>query len=103
MDSRAYTYFSGKSWMMLSTTGQLCDVKGFFNSNEAITNILVTRHVIEGLNDDGTMYILILNEALLFGKSMEHLVINPNKIRSFGITESDNPFNRTQEFVIDYE
>ena len=46
--------------------------------------------------DDVTVYILILNEALSFGKSMDHSLINPNQISSFGIPVSDYPLDRTQ-------
>ena len=31
MDSRAETYCDGKNWRLLSTRGQLCDVKVFHN------------------------------------------------------------------------
>ena len=80
---------------MLSTTDQLCDLKGFYNSYEAITNVPVVRVVIEVVHDDVTMYILILDEALIFGKSMDHSLVNQNQTRSFGIPVSDNPFDST--------
>ena len=55
------------------------------------------------VHDDGTVYILILNETLFFGKSMYHILVKPNHIRSFGIPVSNNPFDRTQEFGIDHK
>ena len=95
MDSRADTYCDGKNWRLLSTRGQLCDVKVFHNSYEAITNVPVGRSVTAVVHGDGTVYILILNETLSFGKPMDPSLINPHQIRSFGIPVSDNPFDRT--------
>ena len=71
-------------------------MKGFNNSYEPITNAPVGRDATSVVHDDGTIYILVLNEALLFGKSMEHLLINPNQIMSFGITVFNDLFDRTQ-------
>ena len=100
-DSRTDTYYTGKNWRLLSTKGQLCDVKGYHNSYESITNVPVGRSKTAVVHDGGTMYILILNETLFFGKFMDHSLIKPNQMRSFGITLSDNPFDRTEEFGID--
>eukprot|EP00804_Cyclotella_cryptica_P025211 CCRYP_010328-RA/>CCRYP_010328-RA protein AED:0.46 eAED:0.46 QI:0/-1/0/1/-1/1/1/0/110 len=51
----------------------------------------------------GTTYILVSNEALYFGKSMDHSLVNPNHVRSFGIPVSDNPFDTGRPFGIDRE
>ena len=71
-------------------------MKVFHNSYESITNVPVGRSATSVVNYDGTLYILILNEALLFGKYMDHSIINPNQINSFGIPVSNNPFDRTR-------
>ena len=94
IDSRADTCCAGMKWRLLSTTGQLCDVKGFHNSYKEITNVPVDRYATSVVHDGGTVYIIILNEDLLFGKSMYHSLINPNQIRSFGIPLSNDPFER---------
>ena len=54
-------------------------------------------------HNESTIYILILNEILFFRKSMDHLLINKNQIRSFGVTVSDDAFDRTQEFLINHK
>ena len=74
----------------------MCDVKGFHNSYEEITNLPVNRATEEVVHDYVTVYILILNEALPLGKLMYHLLDNPNQIRSFGIPVSDDPLERTR-------
>ena len=48
------------------------------------------------VHDDRTVYIPILNEALFFGKLMDHSPININPIRSFGITVSNDLSDRTR-------
>ena len=54
------------------------------------------------VHDDGTVYILILNADLLFGKLMDHSIINPNQISSFVTPVSEDSFDRTPEFGIDH-
>ena len=61
------------------------------------------RSTIVVVHNERTVYILIINEALFFGKSMDHSLINPNQIISFGIPVSDDPFVRTQKFGINHE
>ena len=73
----------------------MCDVKGFQNSYEAIANVPVGRFTTAGVHEGGTVYILVLNEPLLFGESMIHSLINQNQIRSFGIPISNDPFDTT--------
>ena len=90
------TCCSGKNWRLLSTTGQLCDIKVFHNSYKAITNVPVGLYATSVVYDDGTVYIIILNEALFFGNYMDHSLINQNKRRSFGIPVSNDPFERTR-------
>ena len=71
MDSRAETFCSGKNWRLLSTTGQLCDVKVFHNLYEAITNVPVGRSATAVIHDEGTVYILIFNEVLFLDSSID--------------------------------
>ena len=68
MDIRADTYCYDKNWRLLSTIGQLFDVKGYHDSFKAITNVQVGISATEVLNDDGTIYIFIRNETLFFWK-----------------------------------
>ena len=59
VDIRAETCCADKNLRLLSTTGQLCDIKGFQNAYEAITNVPVGIAATELFHDDGTVYILI--------------------------------------------
>ena len=41
----------------------------------------------------GSTYILVINEALYYGAKLDHSLINPNQVRSYGIPFWDNPFD----------
>ena len=41
---------------------------------------------------DGQEYILVFDEALYMGDTLEHSLINPNQLQSFGIIVQDTPF-----------
>ena len=43
--------------------------------------------------DYWSMYILVINEALFNGKSMDHSLINLNLIRALSISMSDEDLN----------
>ena len=68
LEERADTCCAGKNRRLLSTTGQLCYVKRSHNSYEAINNVQVGISATSVVNDNITVYIVILNEDLLFGK-----------------------------------
>lgn len=91
------------NWRLLSTTGQCCNVHGFHNDFDAIEGIPVARAATAIRDDTGATYILIVNEALYFGPSLDHSLINPNQIRHFGIPVSDDPFDRSRQFGIDHD
>ena len=42
----------------------------------------------------GQTYIIIINEALYYGTKLDHLLINPNQIRAYGIPFWDNSYNK---------
>lgn len=44
-------------------------------------------------NVTGMAYILVLQETLFFGASMDHSLINPNQLRKYGIAVFDNPYD----------
>ena len=44
-------------------------------------------------SETGQLYILVLNEALWMGDSMEETLLNPNQLRHFGTIVNDNPMS----------
>jgi hypothetical protein len=48
-----------------------------------------------------TFYVLIIHEALFFGTSMDHSLINQNQIQHHGIPVCDNSFDAVNALWID--
>lgn len=102
LDTRADTICAGKNMRVLNWTGQTCSVKGFHSSYDALSDIPIAR-CATGVTINGYTYILVFNEALYFGETMDHSLINPNQIRITGIDVCDNPFDRNTRLGIDHE
>ena len=49
----------------------------------------------------GITYILVFHESLYYGDKLDHTLINPNQVRSYGIPFWDNPYNTTRALSID--
>ena len=103
LDTRADTICVGINWKLLSTTGQCCNVHGFHDDFDVIEDVPVVRAATTIQDENGGIFILIVNEALYFGPSLDHSLVNPNQIRHYGIQVSDNPFDSTTLFGIDHE
>ena len=41
----------------------------------------------------GRFFIIVINEALYYGKKVGHSMINPNQLQSYGTMVWDNPFD----------
>ena len=41
--------------------------------------------------DTGQIYILIFNEALWMGDTLDHTLASPSRLRHYGVTVQDNP------------
>ena len=93
LDTRADTICAGRNFRILSTSGGVCDVKGFHDDYEAIKDVPIARVATAYCDGSGITYILVINEALFFGTSMDHSLINPNQICHNGIPVSDNPYD----------
>ena len=49
----------------------------------------------------GQDYLLVADQMLFFGATLQHSLINPNQVRAYGINVNDNPFNTDTPFGID--
>ena len=88
IDTKDNTICSGTNWRILSASGQCYDVYGFHDNFKGVEDVTITR-VSTGICDvHGRMHILIINQALYFGISLDHSLINTNQIRHFGIMVS---------------
>jgi len=101
LDTRADTICAGINCRPLIYTGQQCEVRGFSEDFEPLHDIPVATVATawcDGLG--GPTYILIIHEALYFGSSMGHSLINPNQIRHHGIQVYNNPYDDDPERAI---
>ena len=94
LDSHADTIVLGANCVVLSHTGQTCEVMPYSDTYNAITDVLVvTGATLWTSPHDGDKYILIFNEALWMGDTLQHTLVNPNQLQAYGTTAQDNPFS----------
>ena len=92
MDSHADTIVAGANCVVLNYTGQVCDVSPYRDDYAPINNVPVVHAATAWQSPhSGQVYILVLNEALWMGDSLDHTLINPNQLRHFGTNVHDNP------------
>ena len=100
MNSHADTIACGSNCLIMHYTGKECDVSPYTEAYEAIKSVPIVQAATAYDNrDTGETTILILNKAIWKGGQMEHTLINPNQLRSFGITVQDNPSDPAPIFI----
>ena len=93
LDSHVDTIVLGANCVILSHTVQSCEVMPYSNTYDAITDVpVVTGATLWTSLHDGDEFILIFNEALWMGNTLQHTLVNPNQLRAYGTTVQDNPF-----------
>ena len=92
LDSHADTIVAGKNCVILSYTGQECDVSPYRDDYESIKNVPIVNAATAWQSSiTGQTYILVFNEAIWMGDHLDHTLINPNQLRSFGTKVQDDP------------
>ena len=93
LDSHADTIVLGANCIILSHTGQSCKVMPYSDTYDAITHVsVVTGATLWTSLHDSDEFILIFNEALWMGDTLQHMLVNPNQLWAYGTTIQDNPF-----------
>ena len=93
LDSHANTIVLGANCTILSHTGQSCEVMPYSDTYDAITDVpVVTGATLWTSPHEGEEFILVFNEALWMGDTLQHTLVNPNQLRAYGTTVQDNPF-----------
>ena len=102
MDTHADMACAGLNWQVMELTGIECEVSPFLDSYKPTNNVPVTRCGTVWTNKAlGQDYLLVADQMLFFGATLQHLLINPNQVRAYGIDVNDNPFNTDTPFSID--
>jgi len=72
LDTRADTIWVGKNCHILTLSGQTCNVSGFHQSFSSIKDVPVAQVATAITMENGKTVVLVINEALYFGNSMDH-------------------------------
>ncbi len=85
LDSYAYTIVAASNCVILGYTGQVCDVSEYREDYEPVKDVPIVQAAItwQSQHTEQT-YILVFNEALWMGDTMDHTLINPNQRRHYG-------------------
>jgi hypothetical protein len=103
LDTRADTICVGENCHVLTLSGQTCDVSRFYQSFGSIKDVPVAQVATANTMENGETVVFVINEALDFGNSMDHSLINPSQIWAFGIQVSNNPYGEIHSFGISHE
>ena len=91
--SHAETTALGKNNIILSFIGRECEVSPYADFYKSIKKVpIVTGATGYTSPISGKRLILVFNKALWLGDQMQHTLINPNQLRSFGMLVKDEPF-----------
>jgi hypothetical protein len=101
-DTNADTCCLGKNFIVLQPTFRTADVYAYDTSIAPIENVpIVTGATAYDDAVTNKTYILVFNEALYYGEKLDHSLINPNQIRSYGTPLWDNPFDPAHHLAIE--
>ena len=100
LDTHADTIVFGRNCVQMGFTGRECDVSPYTDAYEPIKSVPIVQAATAWTSlDSGETYILVFNEGLWMGDQLSHTLINPNQLRSFGITVQDNPFTGSPLYI----
>ena len=92
LDSHADTCVAGANTRILGDADRHVSVQAFTTEYKPQTNIPIASVATLWIDPlDGSPYILIIHEALDFGKRMDSSLINPNQLRAHGLRVEDVP------------
>ena len=81
LDTHADTCYTGENTMVLSFTGERVTVLGFSEKLKALTNIpIATVATVWECPKTHENFLLIVNEALYFGKKLKTSLLCPNQL-----------------------
>jgi hypothetical protein len=103
-DTNADTCCLGRNFVVLHSTYRTADVYAYNTSIQPIQNVPIVSGAT-AYNDvsTGITYILVFNESLYYGDKLDHTLINPNQVRSYGIPFWDNPFDPNRPLSIEVD
>ena len=92
LDSHADTIVGGANCILLETSGETARVHSFSDEREPFPDVPIGTIATAWVNLlNGEVIVLVMNEALFFGDRLDHTLICPNQLRSFGVVVDDTP------------
>ena len=92
MDSHADVSCAGKdAYIVEKLAGRVCEVKGFHDSYNSLSNIEYVNVLYKYLDKSGSEYLLEVNQALNFTNSMTNSILCTNQARHNGVIINDIP------------
>ena len=103
-DTNADTCCLGTNFVILHHTFRTADVYAYDSSIKPVENIpIVTGATAYDDPVTGDTFILVFHESLYYGTRLDHSLINPNQLRSYGIPFWDNPFDAAHSLSIEVD
>ena len=94
LDTHADTTVLGSNCVVLSYTGKECEVSPYSSEYEAVWNVpVVTGATVWTNTTDDMANLLTFHESLWMGDKLDHMLVDPNQIRAYGVSIQDNPFD----------
>ena len=91
MDSHADTCLAGSNFIAYELTGETLSVYGFDDDAPPLQNIPIATCMTAHTLPDGEVIILVVHQALYFGKKHIGSLLCPNQIRCNGVRVDDCP------------
>jgi len=92
LDSHSDTCGVNDVAKVLEIHGQVAQVSGFSDTMSPLKDIPIVKAALAfDVPETGEVLILIINQALYFGKNLSHMLINPNQLRFNDVTVDDVP------------
>ena len=81
MDSHADTTVCGANCTILSYTDKVCEVTPYTDAYDPIKDVPIVKAATAFTNTEtGETSILVFNEAIWMGSTMNHTLVNPNQL-----------------------
>jgi hypothetical protein len=92
LDTQADTTCVGSDWHVIVYTEKVYQVTPYHPGYEPIIDVPIVQAALAYMDTEtGKIYILIINETLYMGDSMECTYLNPNHMRHHGVIVDDIP------------
>ena len=104
LDTHADTTVLGSDCIVLSYTGKECQVSPYSPDYEAVHNVLVDTGATVWIKpQDGMAILLVFHEALGMGDKFDHMLVNQNQLRAYGVDVQENPLMSTPLATLDQD